>query len=150
MKKVVIYQINIASEVDILFGLEDFLYTNNINAKEFKIKVISGDDSEAFEDALEIVDYLGVKKLVKHNVLNKNHKYFNKDLNYFLSLLTLERYNIIFLVTYYDQVNQLSKLIANTFKKKQEINLKTMPGSIISIDLEKEDIRVYNPNSILN
>ncbi|HKK53899.1 MAG TPA: hypothetical protein VJ926_00015, partial [Patescibacteria group bacterium] len=68
MKKVVIYQINIASEVDILFGLEDFLYTNNINAKEFKIKVISGDDSEAFEDALEIVDYLGVKKLVKHNV----------------------------------------------------------------------------------
>lgn len=150
MRKIIIYQVNVDSESERFFGFEHFIHTHNINVKDFQTKVFSGYTNESFIDALEILDYLGIKKIFRHEALDKNPDDLNKAVLYLLNLVYLERYNILFLVTYYNQVQELTKLIANSFKKKQKVDFRTIPGSIVLIDLDKEKIKPILHNSVLN
>jgi|GEM_PF-3275773 hypothetical protein len=150
MKKLVIYQVSDDIEIEKFLELKSFAPTRNIKAKDLQIKVFAGYDNETFVDALEIVDYLSARKIFRHDALNKNQKDLKKALNYLFSLVIKEKYDVLFLITYYDQANILPKMIAKHFNAKRELKFTTVPGVITCFNLENKKFSMYTPNTILN
>ncbi|MFP4514889.1 MAG: hypothetical protein ACLFNO_02690 [Parcubacteria group bacterium] len=150
MRKVIIYQISDEIEIEKFFQLKSFSHTAKINIEDLQIKVFTGYDKKTFVDALEIADYLKTKMIYRHDALNKKPENLNKALAYLSSLIFKENYDVLFLITYFEQARILPKIFAQHFNKSNKLRFDTLPGAISCIDFEKKEFSIYIPNTILN
>jgi hypothetical protein len=151
MRKIIIYQVNFDNEIEAFDQFEYFLHSSKIPFHDVKIEVFSGYDDASFLDATDIISYLGLDIIYRHKALNKDPQDLNEALSDILNLMSLRKYNILFLISHYKQARFLPSIVAKYyFKKKKEENFSTIPGAITIIDLEKEEFIRYIPDTILN
>ena len=150
MKKILLFQVNEHEDLA-YYEVEGFIRRHLLKIGNKKILIISALDKKAIINSKDIAEYLGLNLILKHESLNKKVKDLNEALEDMLMLVVSKNYDIMFLVTHYNQLRLFPQFLSKKlFHVKKNLRFESLPGTLTVIDLKSKKTSVYNPNSILN